>query len=246
MYTLTKTQFYGSDAFRIEFDEWESFSAFGPFFDILACYAEESGITPKRIQLVYQYQFSEDNRKTEFYWGGNFTVYVFNISRFLYGKIHDRLRKICAELNRELSEKKRGEPRVLPTRAVKSEYERASFILRRSKEGNVFEIIIDGSEPFNPRGSFFDILDGYVRETGIKPRTVTRLFNYLFPEKDFNIQFEWDKNAYVYVYYIPPEHYREIYGRLKRICADLNRRIREKVREERERTTTDREPPPGY
>lgn len=245
MYTLTKTHFYGSDAFRIEFDEWESFSSFGPFFDILASYAEESGISPTRVQLVYQYKFTEEERKIQFYWDGNFSIYVFDIPSFLYQKVFERLEKICGELNQRIREKN-NEPHVLPARAVKSEYERASYTLRRCREGNVFEIIIDGCEPFNPRGSFFDILDGYAAETRIKPKTVTRLYNYLFPEDDFNLQFEWDKNACVYVYYIPPEHYRLIYGRLNKICTNLNRRIYTKLREEREHTLFDREPPPGY
>lgn len=244
MYTLTKTQFYGTDAFRIEFDEWESFSSFGPFFDILALYAEETGISPTRVQLVYQYRFTEEDRKIQFYWDANSYVYIFDIPSFLYQKVCERLRKICADLNRRVLEKKRSENRVLPASAVKSEYEQASFVLRRGS--NVFEIIIDGSEPFNPRGSFFDILDGYAAETGIKPKTVTRLFNYLFPEDDFNLQFEWDKNSCVYVYYIPPEHHREIYGRLKKICGELNCKINEKLTKDRKYRTIDREPPPGY
>lgn len=106
MYTLTKTRFYGSDALRIEFDEWDCFSSFGPFFDVLKSYAEVTDISPRRIQLIYQYQFTEDGRKTEFYWDGNFAIYVFNIVSAQYQLIYDRLKKICADLNRKIAEKK--------------------------------------------------------------------------------------------------------------------------------------------
>lgn len=250
MYTLTKTHFYGSDAFRIEFDGWECFSSFGPFFDILNGYAAETGIDPKRIQLIYQYQFAEDERKTEFYWDGNFTIYVFNISRFQYQKIHDRLKKICADLNRRIREDGLSEKRVEPSfrrYSTPEEIENLSiFKLYGTKEKNVLEMVFEDWVSVSGFGPYYDVLQSYSKETGIISKKVTEFFNYLFVEDGYNIQLQWDAVSTIYVYYIAPEQYRMIYGRLKKICGDLNRQIREKMLAEIRRKITYREPPPYY
>lgn len=253
MYTLTKTKFYGSDAFRIRFDSWESFSSFGPFFDILESYAEETDIQPKQIQLIYQYQFVEDGRKTEFYWGGDFTVYVFNISSFQYRIIHDRLIKICDDLNRlnrRIHEAGLSEKRVEPSfcrYSTLEEIENLSiFKLYTTREKNVLEIVCEDCESVSGFGPYADIVRSYRAETGIVPKTVRKFYNYLFVEDDFNIQLQWDKVSTVFVYYIQPEQYQLIYCRMKKICGDLNRQIRERKLAELERKITYSEPPPYY
>lgn len=229
MYTLTKTRFYDSNAFRIEFDEWECFSSFGPFFDVLKSYAEETDITPRRIQLVYQYQFVEDGRKTEFYWDGNFAIYVFNIASAQYRLIYDRLKKICADLNRRISEKKRLEnPNSPPPQKNPAKKDDRIYKLYCPKEKNVIEIEFADWECINKLGPFFDVLDCYSKESGIKPRTITKLFNYQFVEDGYNLHFLWDAVSTISVFYITPEQYRMIYDRLRKICGDLNRRIAER------------------
>lgn len=250
MYTLTKTHFYGSDAFRIEFDGWECFSSFGPFFDILKSYAEETEITPKRIQLIYQYQFFENGRKTEFYWDGNFAIYVFNIASSQYQIIHDRLKKICADLNRRIREDGLSEKRVEPSfrrYSTLEEIENLSiFKLYGTKEKNVLEIVFEDWESVSGFGPYYDVLQSYSKEAGIISKKVTKFFNYLFVEDGYNIQLHWDAVSTIYVYYIAPEQYRMIYCRLKKICADLNRQIRERMLSEIRRKTTYREPPHYY
>lgn len=250
MFTLTKTKFYDADAFRIEFDDWECFSSFGPFFDILRSYVEETDITPRRVQFIYQYQFAEDNCKTEFYWDANFTIYVFNIAPFQYQKIHDRLRKICANLNRRIREERLAQNHVEPSFRTYSSLEEIKnlsiFKLSSTKEKNVLEIEFEDWESVSGFGPYTDILRGYCRETGIVPKTVTKFYNYLFAEDDFNIQIQWDNVSTIYVYYIPPERYRLIYGRVRKICGELNRQIRERKLSEWKSKTINREPPPGY
>lgn len=250
MFTLTKTTFYNSDAFKIVFDVWECFSSFGPFFDILSAYAAETGIEPRRIQLIYQYQFAEDKQKTEFYWDGNFAIYVFNIAPFQYRKIHERLTKICAELNRRIREegalKKHAEPSNSGKYTLSEIKALEIFKLYRRKEHNVLEIVFDGWESISGFGPYYDVLQSYSRESGIIPKKVTELFNYLFVEDGYNIQLQWDKASTIFIYYITPEQYHKIYNRLKKICGDLNREIREKLLSERKGKIIYREPPPYY
>lgn len=246
MFTLTKTRFYNSDAFKIEFDEWDCFSSFGPFFDILASYAEESGISPKRIQPIYQYQFTEDERRTEFYWDGSFNIFVFDIPPFQYEKIQNRLKKICAALNRRIRVEKRFKNRPQPSGVTHEKFGGASFKLYTFGEPNILRIVFDGWESVSGFGPYYDVLLSYSKEAGIVPKRVTRFFNYLFVEDGYNIQLQWDAVSTIYVYYIVPEQYRIIYNRLRKICDDLNREIRERLLSDKRRKLINREPPPFY
>lgn len=91
---------------EISFDYWDCIDALGPFWDILRCYAEESGIMPKTVDKFYNYKFTEDGYKIQFYWNAVSRIYVFYIARSQYQLVYDRLKKICAELNRRIAEKK--------------------------------------------------------------------------------------------------------------------------------------------
>lgn len=91
---------------EISFDYWDCIDALGPFWDILRCYAEESGISPKTVDKFYNYKFTEDGYKIQFYWNAVSRIYIFYIERSQYQLVYDRLKKICAELNRQIAEKK--------------------------------------------------------------------------------------------------------------------------------------------
>lgn len=105
MFSLSKTK--SPDVLEICFDRYtDSFHLFGPFWDIISRYSLETGIEPKTVDFLYNYSFTEDDRKIFFYWNDCFTIYIFNISKFQYQTVYDRLYKICAELNRLLNEQK--------------------------------------------------------------------------------------------------------------------------------------------
>ena len=105
MFSLSKTKF--PDVLEICFDRsTDCFHALGPFWDILNGYYTETDIVPRTVDFLYNYSFTEDDRKIFFYWNDCFTIYIFNISRFQYQTVYDRLYRICAELNRKLNEQR--------------------------------------------------------------------------------------------------------------------------------------------
>lgn len=104
MFELEKPRF--PNVLEIRFDDWNGFSALGPFFDILDCYSEETGLTFKTVDFLYNYKFVEDGCKIQFYWNNYNRIYVFDISKAQYDLIYTRLKKICELLNRRLAEKK--------------------------------------------------------------------------------------------------------------------------------------------
>lgn len=244
MFTLTRTQFYGSDAFKIAFDDWDCLDPLGPFQDIINSYAAETGIAPKQIQPVYQYVFVENDRKIDFYWDALAYIYVFNIPSFMYQKVYDRLKKICGDLNRKLRERMCFEKRFEPDDNVGFTFPEIKslniFKLRRTDALNVLEIELKDWVSISGFGPYFDVLQGYYRETGIMPKEVTKFYNYLFVENGYNIQLQWDRVSMIYIFYITPEHHQMIYNRLKKICNELNLKAREILRLE----MLNKEPPP--
>lgn len=104
MFELEEPRF--PNVLEIRFDEWDSLNALGPFFDILYSYSEETGLTFKTVDFLYNYKFVEDGCKIQFYWNNYNRIYVFEISKAQYELIYTRLRKICTMLNRRLAEKK--------------------------------------------------------------------------------------------------------------------------------------------
>lgn len=233
---------------EISFDYWECLDPMGPFQDILNGYAAESGIAPKQIQLVYQYLFVEDDRKLNFYWNAVSRIYIFYISSAQYQMVYDRLERICGDLNRRINERKRLEKLnelPPPRNRYSDKNDDRIFKLYSPKENNVLEIVFVDWESISGLGPFYDVLESYAKETGIIPKTVKNFYNYMFVEDGYNIQFYWNAVASIYVFYIAPEQYQIIYNRIKKICGDLNRRIREKKRLERLKMFN-REPPPFY
>lgn len=91
---------------EIRFDEWISFNALGPFFDILDSYSEETGLPFKTVDFLYNYKFVEDGYKIQFYWNDYTRIYIFEISKAQYELIYTRMKKICESLNRRIAEKK--------------------------------------------------------------------------------------------------------------------------------------------
>ena len=104
MFELEKPRF--SNVLEIRFDDWHGFNALGPFFDILYSYSEETGLTFKIVDFIYNYKFVEDGYKIQFYWNNYNRIYVFDISKSQYDLMYMRLKKICELLNRRLAERK--------------------------------------------------------------------------------------------------------------------------------------------
>lgn len=97
MYSLEKTSDCG--VLKICFDSLLTESRLGPFADILAEYAAESGLKPRTVDLLFNYTFVENGSKIQFYWSGEFTVYVFGIENAQYQMVYERLLRIAARLN---------------------------------------------------------------------------------------------------------------------------------------------------
>lgn len=76
-----------------------------PFFDVLFTYYDMSGIEFKGVDFIYNYKFTEDGYKIQFYWDQYTKIFVFDIAKSQYRMIHDRLYEICVFLNRELANK---------------------------------------------------------------------------------------------------------------------------------------------
>ena len=102
------------------------------------------------------------------------------------------------------------------------------FYLEKSESPEVIEIGFDNWDCLDPLGPFWDIVIGYFRESGIEPEAVDHFYNYKFTEDGYKIQFYWNAVSRIYVFDIASSQYQSVYGRLYRICADLNRRIAEK------------------
>ncbi|MDE7360582.1 MAG: hypothetical protein K2N38_01475 [Oscillospiraceae bacterium] len=97
MYSLEKTSDRG--VLKICFDSLLTESRLGPFADILAEYAAESGLMPRRIDILFNYAFIEKGSKIQFYWNGGFTVYVFGIESTQSQTVYERLLRITERLN---------------------------------------------------------------------------------------------------------------------------------------------------
>ncbi len=97
MYRLEKTSDRG--VLKISFDSLLTESRLGPFTDILAEYAAESGLKPRSIDILFNFAFIEKGSKIQFYWNGGFTVYVFGIERAQLQTVYERLMRITVRLN---------------------------------------------------------------------------------------------------------------------------------------------------
>lgn len=104
MFNLEKSQ--NPNVLEICFDDWDCIDNLGPFWDIVKGYAYETGITPKVVDHFYNYKFTEDGSKIQFYWNAVSRIYIFYIASSQYQLVYDRLNKICTDLNRRIAEKK--------------------------------------------------------------------------------------------------------------------------------------------
>ena len=104
MFHLEKIK--AADVLEIGFDDWDCIDPLGPFWDIIVAYSRESGITPKVVDHFYNYKFTEDGYKIQFYWNAVSRIYVFYIASSQYQTVYDRLYRVCADLNRRIAEKK--------------------------------------------------------------------------------------------------------------------------------------------
>lgn len=104
MFSLEKSK--TPDVLEISFDYWDCIDPLGPFWDIIVGYSHESGIAPKVVDHFYNYKFTEDGYKIQFYWNAVSRIYIFYIPRSQYQMIYDRLKRVCTELNRLIAEKK--------------------------------------------------------------------------------------------------------------------------------------------
>lgn len=104
MFKLEKTR--SPEVLEIGFDDWECIDPLGPFWDIIVGYSHESRITPKVVDHFYNYKFTEDGYKIQFYWNAVSRIYIFYIPNSQYQMIYDRLYRICTDLNRRIAEKK--------------------------------------------------------------------------------------------------------------------------------------------
>lgn len=104
MFYLEKT---GSpNVLEIGFDDWDRIDPLGPFWDIIVGYSNETGLVPETVDRFYNYKFTEDEYKIQFYWDAVSRIYVFYIANSKYQTVYDRLYRICTDLNRRIAEKK--------------------------------------------------------------------------------------------------------------------------------------------
>lgn len=104
MFKLEKSK--ALNVLEICFDDWDCIDPLGPFWDIITEYSFESGILPKVVDHFYNYKFTEEGFKIQFYWNAVSRIYVFYIAKSQYQMIYDRLNRICADLNRRIAERK--------------------------------------------------------------------------------------------------------------------------------------------
>lgn len=104
MYILKKTQ--NPQSLEISFDYFESIHPLGPFGDIITEYARISGVKPVEVDFLFNFKFSENGWKIQFYWNNGFTIYVILFGRAQYQLVYERLSRICSDLNRQLAEKR--------------------------------------------------------------------------------------------------------------------------------------------
>lgn len=104
MFSLETTK--DPSVLEIGFDYWDCIDPLGPFWDIVRCYGDESEIMPMTVDRYYNYKFTEDDYKIQFYWNAVARIYIFCIARAQYQMVYDRLKKICTDLNRQIAEKK--------------------------------------------------------------------------------------------------------------------------------------------
>ncbi|MCM1165888.1 MAG: hypothetical protein NC299_09685 [Lachnospiraceae bacterium] len=104
MYRLTRKT---SDVLEITFDYMEPVHGYDPFKTILREYSARSGIQPKLVDYLYNFKFTEDGYKIQFYWNGCFSVYIFYISKAQFDTVYGRLTDICAALNKQILEWRR-------------------------------------------------------------------------------------------------------------------------------------------
>ena len=103
MFFLEKSK--DPNVLEIVFDDGECIDPLGPFWDIIVGYSRESGIAPEVVDHIYNYKFTEDGYKIQFYWNAVSRIYVFFIANSQYQTVYDRLYKICSDLNRCIAEK---------------------------------------------------------------------------------------------------------------------------------------------
>ena len=104
MYRLIKTK--DAHTLEIGFDRAESIDVLGPFRDIVTGYAAESGVDPQEVDWLFNYKFRENGSQIQFYWNNGFTIYVFYIGSAQYQSVYGRLSRICADLNKQLKNRK--------------------------------------------------------------------------------------------------------------------------------------------
>ena len=104
MFNLEKSRV--SNVLEIGFDDWECIDPLGPFWDIIVGYSNETGLAPAVVDHFYNYKFTEDGYKIQFYWDAVSRIYVFYIASSQYKLISDRLYSICTDLNRRIAEMK--------------------------------------------------------------------------------------------------------------------------------------------
>ncbi|MBD5129192.1 MAG: hypothetical protein HDT43_04635 [Ruminococcaceae bacterium] len=102
MYRLAQTK---RGVPEITFDYFEPVHGLDPFWDIITEYSAETGLQPETVDILFNYKFTEDGEKIQFYWNGGFTVYVFHIPKARYDIVYGRLKNICGKLNRMLAER---------------------------------------------------------------------------------------------------------------------------------------------
>ena len=95
---------------EIAFDYWERIPGMiDPFYALVMEYAAQNELTIKTVDFIYQYKFIDDEFDLRFLWFGTFTVYVNIPLKRDMPEVWNRLKKICASLNRRLYELKRNE-----------------------------------------------------------------------------------------------------------------------------------------
>ena len=104
MFNLEKSR--SPETLEIVFNDWECVEPLGPFWDIIVGYSRETGLVPKVVDHFYNYKFTEDGYKIQFYWNAVSRIYVFPVTRSQYRTVYDRLYRICTELNRRIAEKR--------------------------------------------------------------------------------------------------------------------------------------------
>lgn len=94
---------------EIAFDRWERIPGMiDPFYALVMEYAAQNKLEIKTVDFIYQYKFIGDEFDLRFLWFGTFTVYINIPLKRDMPEVQNRLKKICASLNRRLYEQKRS------------------------------------------------------------------------------------------------------------------------------------------